>query len=297
MATENIAFIGLGNMGKPMALNLVKGGKKVTAYDLNAQAVKELEAAGGKGVKSVSEAVAQADVVVTMLPSSPHVQEVYLGGGKLLASAKKGALLIDSSTIAPDVAKQVAKEAQAKGFDMVDAPVSGGVGGAQAGTLTFIVGGSEALFEKAKPILSLMGKNIFHAGANGAGQVAKICNNMLLAIHMIGTSEAINLGLANGMDPKKLSEIISKSSGRNWSVETYNPCPGVMENVPSSRGYEGGFAVELMAKDLGLAIEAALSTKTATPLGGLATSLYRMHAEQGASRLDFSSILRFLKKA
>jgi 3-hydroxyisobutyrate dehydrogenase len=179
---------------------------------------------------------------------------------------------------------------------MIDAPVSGGTGGAQAGTLTFIVGGSQQDFERAQPILECMGKNIFHAGESGAGQVAKICNNMLLAIHMIGTSEALNLGTRHGLEPAVLSEIMQKSSGRNWSLEVYNPYPGVMENVPSSREYQGGFAVDLMTKDLGLAAEAGLESKTSTPLGNTALNLYRMWSEAGNGKIDFSSIINFLNK-
>ena len=291
---QNISFIGLGNMGRPMALNLIKAGQKVTVFDINAESVKDLVSKGGCGASDAIDAVKNADLVITMLPSSPHVEDLYTGAGRILQNAKKGAFLIDCSTIAPDTAKRVAQAARVQGYDMIDAPVSGGTAGAANATLTFIVGGESAHFERAKPLLSMMGKNLFHAGPSGCGQIAKICNNMLLAIHMIGSSEALNLGVANGIDPKVLSDIMSKSSGRNWSIETYNPWPKIIETAPSSRGYEGGFAVDLMAKDLGLAIEAALSSKTATPLGSMATDLYRMHANSGSGRLDFSSIIRFL---
>ncbi len=297
MPQTKIAFIGLGNMGKPMAINLQKAGHSLCVYDLNQAAVAELKTHGASAATSVAQAVSQADVCITMLPSSPHVQSVYVGEGQLLAHAKKGALLIDCSTISPQVAKEVAAQAQKSGFEMIDAPVSGGVGGATAGTLTFIVGGKTNSFEKAKPILSHMGKNIFHAGENGSGQVAKICNNMLLAIHMIGSSEAINLGIANGIDPKTLSDIMKVSSGGNWSLEKYNPHPGIMEGVPASRQYAGGFGVDLMSKDLGLAMEAALHTKTNTPLGALAQQIYSLHSCAGNGQLDFSSVIQFLKKA
>ena len=230
-----------------------------------------------------------------MLPASSHVEDLYLGNGGVLKVVKPGTLIIDCSTIAPQTAKTVYQAAQAAGCAMIDAPVSGGTAGAAAGTLTFIVGGETEALERARPLLEKMGKNIFHAGDHGAGQVAKICNNMLLAIHMIGTAEALNLGTSLGLDAKVLSEIINKSSGRNWSSELYNPFPGVMENVPASRGYSGGFGVDLMLKDLGLAQEAALHAKAATPLGTLARNLYHLHSLAGNGRLDFSSILELLQ--
>jgi 3-hydroxyisobutyrate dehydrogenase len=290
-----IGFIGVGNMGRPMALNLVKAGHKVQVFDVVPTLVEEAAKGGCLGMASIKEAVSGVDAILTMLPASKHVEVVYLGAGDLLNLADKGTLLIESSTIAPEVSKKVARAAIDKGFEMIDAPVSGGTGGAQAGTLTFMVGGSKASFDKATPILSSMGKNIFHAGDSGAGQIAKICNNMLLAIHMIGTSEAINLGVKCGIDPKKLCEIMSKSSGRNWSLELYNPYPGVQEKVPSSNGYQGGFAVDLMAKDLSLALEAALSSSSPVPLGGLARELFQTHSAQGHGRLDFSSIITLLQ--
>jgi 3-hydroxyisobutyrate dehydrogenase len=293
---NKIGFIGLGNMGGPMAQNLLKAGHKLKVFDLSASAVATLKELGAESANSAAECAQGVDTLITMLPSSPHVKEVYLGSaGGVIQAAKPGTFLIDCSTIAPATAREVAAAAQKAGFEMIDAPVSGGVGGAKGGTLTFIVGGTGAAFEKSKPILSAMGKNIFHAGPAGNGQVAKICNNMLLAIHMIGTSEALNLGVQNGIDAKVLSEIMSKSSGRNWSLEVYNPWPGVAEGVPSSRGYEGGFAVDLMTKDLGLALEAALATKSQVPLGQMATDLYKNHSKAGSGRLDFSSILNFFR--
>ncbi|GAB2944684.1 MULTISPECIES: 3-hydroxyisobutyrate dehydrogenase [Aquaspirillum] len=294
---QRIAFIGLGNMGGPMALNLLKGGFAVTVFDLSASAVARLTEAGATAADSASAAAQQAEVVITMLPAGKHVEAVYLNEGGVLDHAPAGALLIDCSTIAADAARKVAAAAQARGFTMIDAPVSGGVGGAAAGTLTFIVGGSTEALEQARPVLEKMGKNIFHAGDSGAGQVAKICNNMLLGILMAGTSEALALGVANGLDPKVLSDIIAKSSGRNWATELYNPWPGVMDNVPASREYSGGFGTDLMLKDLGLAEEAAISAKQAIPLGAQARQLYALHSGLGHGGLDFSSIVRLFNNS
>ncbi|MGD8430253.1 MAG: 3-hydroxyisobutyrate dehydrogenase, partial [Ectothiorhodospiraceae bacterium] len=206
-----------------------------------------------------------------------------------------GTLLIDSSTIAAEEAREVAEAAREKGLPFLDAPVSGGVGGAKAGTLTFICGGESADVERARPILDVMGKNVFHAGPHGAGQVGKMCNNMLLGILMIGTSEALNLAESHGLDPKVVSEIMKASSGSNWALQVYNPYPGVMENVPSSNGYKGGFLVDLMAKDLGLAMNMAVGSGTSTPLGSMARAIYTTHSANGNGRLDFSSVLQFLK--
>ena len=289
-----VAFIGLGNMGAPMALNLLKAGYPLSVFDLVPSALKTLADAGAVTAVSAAEAVRDADVVVSMLPASAHVHKLYLGEGGLLAAAKPGALLIDSSTIAPRTAREVAEAATAKGFAMIDAPVSGGTAGAAAGTLTFIVGGDAAALERARPLLEKMGRNIFHAGASGAGQIAKICNNLLLGIQMIGTAEAINLGVANGVDARVLSDIMVKSSGRNWTLELYNPWPGVMDNVPASRAYSGGFGTDLMLKDLGLAQEAAAAAEASTPLGALARELYQRHSQAGSGALDFSSIVRAL---
>lgn len=293
---KTVAFIGIGNMGKPMALNLVKKGFQVRVYDLNTQAVKECSQAGAYGSSSIEEALQGAEVVITMLPAAKHVEDIYLGSGNILNLVQAGSLLIDCSTISSQSAEKVAKAATQKKLAMLCAPVSGGVGGATAGTLTFMVGGPTDTFTKAKPIFEAMGKNIFHAGTGfGAGQAAKVCNNMLLAIHMIGTAEALNMGEKLGLDPKVLSEIMSKSSGRNWSLELYNPYPGVMENVPSSRNYQGGFGVGLMLKDLGLALEAAKTCQSKIPLGEKSHELYQKHLEAGAGQLDFSSILNWIK--
>lgn len=287
---SSIAFIGLGSMGAPMALNLVKAGHEVVVFDLVAEAVARLTDAGARAAASAEAAVQGVDIVITMLPASKHVEGLYLEQN-LLGRIPAGALVIDCSTIAPDAARKVAAAAQARGLEMIDAPVSGGTGGAAAGTLTFIVGGASAALERARPVLEKMGKNIFHAGEAGAGQVAKICNNMLLGILMAGTSEALALGVANGLDPKVLSDIIAKSSGRNWATELYNPWPGVMAHAPASKGYAGGFGVDLMLKDLGLAAESALASRSSIPLGELARNLYSLHSNGGSGRLDFSSIV------
>jgi 3-hydroxyisobutyrate dehydrogenase len=292
---SKIAFFGLGNMGGPMAANLLHAGHTVTGFDPVAAAVESFVAAGGKAADSVEQACLNVDVVVSMLPSDQLVEELYLGPKGILAALnKRSCLLIDSSTISPQASRKVSQAATQHGSRMIDAPVSGGVGGAKAGTLTFMVGGLPDVVAEAEKILQAMGKNIFHAGPAGSGQVVKICNNMLLAIHMIGTSEALNLGVALGMEPKVLSDIMSKSSGRNWSLEVYNPYPGVMENAPASRQYSGGFAVDLMAKDLGLALAASQSAQTATPLGHLARDLFAMWSKLGHGGQDFSSILQLL---
>jgi 3-hydroxyisobutyrate dehydrogenase len=285
-----IGFIGLGNMGLPMAMNLVKAGHQVTGFDLVQSQLDTFFAAGGAVAVSANDAAQEADVLISMLPASKHVEGLYLGDSGLLANADSKTLLIDCSTISPKVAQAVATTAKAKGFAMIDAPVSGGTAGAQAATLTFMVGGDQAAVDYARPLLEKMGKNIFHAGGSGAGQTVKVCNNMLLGIQMLGTSEALRLGIANGMDPKVLSDIMSKSSGRNWALELYNPCPGVMENVPSSKGYAGGFGVDLMLKDLSLAVENAENLDASVPLGKMAQQLYDHHSKAGNGQLDFSSV-------
>jgi 3-hydroxyisobutyrate dehydrogenase len=231
-----------------------------------------------------------------MLPSSPHVKSVYLGDAGVLAGAAAGTTLIDSSTIDPATAREVAAAALARGFAMADAPVSGGTGGAEAGTLTFMVGAEPALFERIKPVLAHMGRNIVHCGGAGTGQVAKICNNMLLGISMVGVAEAMNLGVALGIDPKVLAGIINTSSGRCWSSDTYNPYPGVLPNAPASRGYTGGFGTDLMLKDLGLATDAAKQARQSVVMGATAQQLYQLLSSQGAGGLDFSSIINLLKK-
>jgi 3-hydroxyisobutyrate dehydrogenase len=290
-----IAFIGLGNMGAPMAANLLKAGHRLAVFDLVTDAVAKLEQAGARAAASAADAAKGAQVVISMLPAGPHVRDLYLGKGALLEATEPGALLLDCSTIDADTARQLAAAAAERGLQMLDAPVSGGVAGAEAGTLTFIVGGDAAALERARPILESMGKKIFHAGGAGAGQVAKMCNNMLLGILMTGTAEALNLGVANGLDPTVLSEIMKASSGNNWALQLYNPYPGVMDGVPASRGYQGGFGVDLIVKDLGLALSAGASSATALPLGSLVRQLYMAHSKQGAGKLDFSSIITFLE--
>lgn len=294
---SQIAFIGLGNMGAPMALNLLKAGHSLSVYDLSATAMDKLASAGARCASSAADAVLEAEVVISMLPASRHVEALYFGAKNspgILGLIADDALVLDCSTIAPQTAIQLASAAAERGLSLLDAPVSGGTAGAAAGTLTFMVGGLLNDLERARPILSAMGKNIFHAGSYGAGQTAKICNNMLLGILMAGTAEALALGVANGLDAHVLSDIMRQSSGRNWALELYNPCPGVMDNVPASRGYSGGFGVDLMLKDLGLAAESARTVQAAVPLGELARNLYALHSQQGAGALDFSSIYSLL---
>ena len=287
---KKIGFIGLGNMGEPMATNLVKAGFDVIGFDLIEEAKKKAERNGIQIAEDAVSASENVDALISMLPASEQVESLYLGEDGLLSKLDKTVLIIDCSTIAPDSAIKVANQAKDLGLSMVDAPVSGGVVGAQESTLTFIVGGAENNVERARPLLEKIGSNIFHAGSNGAGQVAKVCNNMLLAIHMCGTAEAIALGVKNGLDAGVLSEIMRKSSGGNWSLEVYNPYPGVMSSAPASRNYEGGFLNKLMAKDLGLAKEASESTNSETPMGDLARKLYQDLINQGYEDLDFSSI-------
>lgn len=290
-----IAFVGLGNMGAPMALNLHRAGHRVTAFDLSKTAMQAARDQGMAVAESAQQAARGADVLISMLPASRHVEALYLGHeGKpgLLADISRDTLIIDSSTIAVASAIKVAQAASQAGLTMLDAPVSGGTSGASAGTLTFMVGGEADVFERARPILQLMGKNLFHAGAAGAGQAAKLCNNMLLGILMIGTAEALALGQANGLDPAVLSEIMRLSSGGNWALEKYNPVPGIMPQSPASNDYEGGFGTDLMLKDLGLAMASAQLTQAITPLGTLARHVYAMHSRQGNGALDFSSVIR-----
>ena len=291
---RRIAFIGLGNMGGPMAVNLAKAGHVLTAFDLARSACDQAAEAGLGIAPSAADAVAEADVVISMLPASRHVEGLYLGSGDqegLLQKIRAGSLIIDCSTIAPASSRWVAQAAAEKGLAMLDAPVSGGTAGAAGGTLTFMIGGEADAVARARPLLECMGKNLFHAGDAGAGQAAKVCNNMLLGVLMIGTSEALALGIANGLDPAVLSEIMRRSSGGNWALEKYNPLPGVMEGAPASRNYAGGFGTDLMLKDLGLAMESALATGAATPLGSMARNLYALHSAGGNGALDFSSII------
>jgi 3-hydroxyisobutyrate dehydrogenase len=293
MAT--VAFIGLGNMGGPMATNLVKAGHDVTVFDLSQAACDDLQDAGASVAESAVDAARGVDYVISMLPAGKHVAGVYLGDDGLLAQLDGSTTVLDCSTIDAATARRVGEAAAEQGIGFMDSPVSGGVAAAAAGTLAFMCGGEAETFDKAKIILADMGKNIFHAGPAGAGQVAKGCNNMLLAIHMIGSCEALEMGARNGLDPKVLSEIMLASSGRNWSLEVYNPYPGVMEAAPASNGYKPGFMTDLMVKDLGLAMEIAEQCDFHNPLGRLARELYAQHQEAGNGQLDFSSILEKLR--
>jgi L-serine 3-dehydrogenase (NAD+) len=285
-----IAFIGLGHMGLPMARNLLRAGFVLKVFDLVPAAMDELAAEGALPAASAVEATQDALVVVSMLPASRHVEGLYLGENGLLATLTPGTLVLECSTIAPESARKVHQAASARGIEMLDAPVSGGTAGAAAGTLTFMVGGAAATLAKAHAIFAAMGSNIFHAGPDGAGQVAKVCNNQVLAVQMIATAEAMAMGVASGLEPGVLAEIMRQSSGGNWTLEKYNPWPGVMENAPASRGYSGGFMAELMAKDLGLAQEAAQVSGSSTPMGALALQLYRLLLKQGKGKQDFSVV-------
>ena len=293
MAT--VAFIGLGNMGGPMAKNLLTAGHEVTVFDLMPAACADLQEAGASVASSAGEAVIGKDYVISMLPAGKHVAATYLGEDGLLSRLDDSTTVLDCSTIDAATAREVGEAAAAAGIGFMDSPVSGGVAAAAAGTLAFMCGGSAESFDKAKVILTGMGKNIFHAGPAGAGQVAKGCNNMLLAIHMIGSCEALEMGARNGLDPKVLSEIMLASSGRNWSLEVYNPYPGVMENAPASNDYKPGFMVDLMAKDLGLALEIAQQSGVDNHMGQLAQALYEKHQQAGNGQRDFSSILETLQ--
>jgi len=301
-----IAFFGLGNMGGPMATNLLKAGHEVCVFDLVPDVIQTLIDAGATTADTAEEVAKNAEFVISMLPAGKHVESLYLGGTRpsesglldtgLLNVLSKNAVILDSSTIDAATARKVGAVANEIGITMLDTPVSGGVTAAIAGTLAFMCGGSAEGFAKAKPVLLDMGANIFHAGDHGSGQVAKICNNMLLSVLMVGTSEALCLGVNNGLDPSVLAEIMLSSSGRNWTLEVYNPYPGVMENVPASKDYQPGFMVDLMCKDLGLAMDTAIQSGSSTPMGTLANDLYKAHAEQGNGKLDFSSILKTISK-
>jgi 3-hydroxyisobutyrate dehydrogenase len=293
----HIGFIGLGNMGLPMAQNLIKEGHALRGYDLSASALDKLSAAAGIAVRSLDVACTGVDTVMTMLPTGEQVREVYLGRGGVLASAAPGALLIDGSTIDVETARAVAVAAGVNGLDMIDAPVSGGVAGAQAGTLTFMVGGSDKAFERAKPLLEAMGKIIVHAGGSGSGQAAKICNNMILGASMIAVSEAFVLAEKLGLDPQKLFEISSRSSGQCWSMTSYCPMPGLVPTSPANRDYQAGFTAAMMLKDLKLAQDAARATAAVTPLGAEAAAIYQRFVNEGGAALDFSGIIRFLRGA
>ena len=291
-----IGFIGLGNMGGPMASNLVKAQHRVGGYDIADGAVAALSEKGGHAVAGAAEAAAAGEVVVTMLPAGPQVREVYLGPDGVLAHARPGALLIDCSTIDVETARAVAAEAAARGLQMVDAPVSGGTVGAEAGTLTFMVGGAADAFARAEPILRAMGRTIIHAGPSGSGQAAKICNNMMLAASMIGVCEGFALADKLGLSAQMLFDICSKSTSQCWAMTNYCPAPGPVPAAPSNRDYAPGFTASNMLKDLRLAQQAAGATGAATPLGAAAANLYQLYVDTGGGPRDFSGIMEFLSR-
>jgi 3-hydroxyisobutyrate dehydrogenase len=295
MAT--IGFIGLGNMGAPMAANLVKSQHKVTGYDVVAGPLSNLELQGGKAAASMAEAAAAGDIVITMLPAGPQVRAVYLGPDGIIANARKGALLIDCSTIDVDTARAVAAAAAEAGFQMLDAPVSGGVMGAQGATLTFMVGGPEAAFRKGQPILANMGRTIVHAGPSGNGQTAKICNNMILACSMIAVCEGFALAEKLGLPAQTLFDITSQSTSQCWAMNNYCPMPGPVPAAPSNRNYAPGFTAAMMLKDLRLSQAAAGTAAAATPLGAAAANLYQLFVDGGTGGLDFSAIMQLIRRS
>ena len=290
-----VGFIGLGNMGMPMAQNLLKAAHAVTGFDLNVDATERLAASGGTTANSIADACKAAEVVITMLPAGEQVREVYLGAGGVLATVEPETLLIDSSTIDVATAREVAQAARDKALAMVDAPVSGGVAGAEAASLTFMVGGDDAAFERARPLLETMGKTVVHAGGPGNGQAAKICNNMILGASMIVVSEAFLLAEKLGLEAQKLFDISSKSSGQCWSMTSYCPVPGLVPSSPANRDYKAGFTAAMMLKDLKLAQAAARATRATTPLGAGAAAVYERFIESGDSSVDFSGIIRYLR--
>lgn len=290
-----IAFIGLGNMGGGMAANLVKNGHEVMAFDLSQSALNRAKENGCEIANNAIDAIKNAEFVITMLPAGQHVKELYSGDNGILANSLDGALFIDCSTIDIETARLVSNAANGIGKTMIDAPVSGGVGAANAGTLTFMVGGTVAAFDKAKPILEAMGKKIFHAGASGNGQAAKICNNMLLGIHMIGTCEAFSLAKKLGLEAQTFFDISSVSSGQNWSMTSYCPVAGPVPTSPANNDYKAGFTAAMMLKDLRLAQQAASNAKAATPLGAQSTALYAMMEQANMDGLDFSAIIKMFE--
>jgi 3-hydroxyisobutyrate dehydrogenase len=292
-----IGFIGLGNMGLPMAQNLLKAGHSVQGFDVGGAQLLALTASGGHAADSAKAAASGVEIVITMLPAGQHVRQVYLGSDGVLAAAEPNTLLIDSSTIDVESARAVAAAAEKAGLPMLDAPVSGGVGGAQGGTLTFMVGGSDAAFARAKPILEKMGRTIVHAGGAGNGQAAKICNNMILGVSMIAVAEAFVLAEKLGLDAQKLYDISSKSSGQCWSLTTYCPVPGPVPTSPANRDYKAGFTAAMMLKDLKLAQDAAKTASARTPLGADAANIYSQFVESGEGPRDFSGIIRYIRGA
>jgi len=287
-----VAFIGLGNMGSGMADNLVKNDYNVLAFDLSEAALAKAKEAGCTIAQNTEQAAAEADIVITMLPAGKHVKDIY--SNQILASVREGTLLIDCSTIDVETAKSVSELAENKGLKMLDAPVSGGVAAAAGGTLTFMVGGDADAFDKAHGVLSAMGKKIVHAGGHGAGQAAKICNNMLLGATMIATCESFQLAQKLGLDAQVFFDIASNASGQTWSMTTYCPVKGVGPQSPADNDFAGGFASALMLKDLGLAMQGAKGVNAQVPMGELAAKWFEMHCEEGNAGMDFSSIINRL---
>jgi 3-hydroxyisobutyrate dehydrogenase len=296
LTLTQIAFIGLGAMGGGMAVNLAKAGHSVCAFDLNADALAHAVLGGCTATTSIGQAVARANVVITMLPAGSHVKTVYKGEGGVFANAPAGALCVDCSTISVDDAREIILDAAAAGFDMCDAPVSGGIAASASGALTFMVGASEATFKRAQPFLAQMGKAVIRAGEAGAGQAAKICNNMLLAVSMIGTCEAFVLAEKLGLDAQAFFDIASKSSGQNWSMTSYAPVAGLVPSAPSNRDFKGGFAGSLMLKDLRLAMEAANNVQATTPMGIRAEEIYSEYVSNYTPDRDFSGVIDMLRK-
>lgn len=292
---STVGFIGIGQMGSNMSSNLLKNGRKVVVYDSHPDATKPLVAKGATAASNIAEIAGQSDHIITMLPTPDIVKQVYRGADGVFANAKKGSILIDSSTVGPEPPQELVIEAKSKGLIFVDAPVTGAVPAARDGTLTFLVGGTESEANSVKDLLMSMGKNVIHCGPTGSGQIAKICNNMCLAITMIGTAETLALAKRLGLDPKLMTDILNISSGRSWSSEVYNPAPGIMSNVPSSNDYKPGFSVELLAKDLGLAQTAATRVKAPLPLGGPSHQVYLTMQSNGWAKKDFSSVYKFLE--
>lgn len=291
----NIGFIGLGNMGRPMMRNLLKAGHQVRAHDVAAAARMSAGQDGAQAVADAAGVLEKADAVITMLPAGEHVRDVYLGTNGLLAKAGGNPVFIDCSTIDVTSAREVAAQAAKAGFDMIDAPVSGGVGGAAAGTLTIMVGGPEAAFARAKPFLEPLSRLVVHAGGSGNGQAAKACNNMILGITMIGVCEAFVLGEKLGLDHAKLFEVTANASGQCWSISSYCPVPGPVPASPANNDYKAGFTAAMMLKDLKLAQQAALSVGATTPLGAEAQSIYSLFNAAGQGDMDFSGIIRLLR--
>jgi 3-hydroxyisobutyrate dehydrogenase len=292
-----IGFIGLGNMGLPMAQNLLKARHAVSGFDLSEYSTDRLAADGATAARSVAAACKDAEIVITMLPAGAQVREVYLRNDGVLAAALPGTVLVDSSTIDVDTAREVAQAAAGKGLPMIDAPATPPETGAQAATLTFMVGGPDDAFARARPVLEKMGKTIVHAGGAGNGQAAKICNNMILGASMIVVSEAFLLAEKLGLDAQKLFDISSKSSGQCWSMTSYCPVPGLVPASPANRGYKAGFTAAMMLKDLKLAQDAARATRATTPLGAGAAAVYEQFVESGDGDVDFSGIIRYLQGA